>query len=1247
MKKTSRRKFIMGVTAGYAAFGAAWILLSDRLLTVFVMPSTIIEFGVAKGLAFIAVTTTLLFVALHLVPPEESDEAPMETRLRAGPYRVVAAALPVIAAFLTQWAFWSILQPFAWFLFFPAVFIASWVGGVFSGILATGLSTLLAWWAFMPFEQSFALARPQSGVAVGMFFAMGVLFSLAHERLRRAEKKAAEAKFRGLMEQALAGIYILQGGRVRYANRELARMFGYPGAGAVVERLGLAELAAPEDFRSLDDDARRCLSGELPELRRNFVGVRRDGALIDVETHALRLEFEGAPAIIGIALDVTQRRRAEEALRRSETLLRAVVDGSTDAVFVKDAAGRYLLFNDAAGRFVGKSPDQVKGRDDSEVFPPDVAATLRALDRLVMENGKVNTREENLRTLDGRQLDFLVTKGPIFDEKGNVVGLFGVSRDVTESRQAQTMLRTLNQRLESEVAARTEELKATEERARLILQSSGAGMFGCGLDGRITFANPAAGRMLNCAAEDLIGADAHRLLACADAASPLDAVLSLGEAAVDDNAAFLRPDGRFLSVSYAAEPMRRDDAAGGSVVVGAVVSFTDISERRAAEEAREQALQESKRLAQSRSAFLANMSHEIRTPLNAVLGLAQVGALKGDGRQAQPLFQQILDSGRQLLEIVDDVLDYSKIEAGKLTVESGLIDPGVALDRAVAQVAERAAEKRLRFVVEEAAGFPARCRGDALRLSQILANLLSNAVKFTDNDGAVTVTARVEENEDGRPLTFAVADTGVGVGEEHLPNLFTPFEQADTSITRRFGGTGLGLSICKRLAEAMGGEIRVSSRLGEGSRFELRLPLIDAEPPPPLPAALTVCACGLSADEAALLGDALAERGVRLLLSVPGPCAAAEADLYLIDAACLRDDAAAAAFQRKLAQGGRVVLACWPMAAFSLPAGFGERLPRVERPLRARQIVAALTAPPPAAPSPARGRRLTGYRLLLAEDNEVNQLVAREMLELEGARTICVANGRLAVERVLQDGASAFDAVLTDVQMPDMDGYETAQRLKEIAPNLPVIGLTAHAMPEERARCLAAGMVEHVTKPVDIDKLTAAVRRCARSGGKPAVPPADQAPANQAPILATPADATPADATLIDAALTDATLIDATLIDWAGLAARYAGKREFIARLTATVREAHADDPATLRRAVASGDFDAAAFRAHSVKSMAGNIMSAPVQAAATEAESAARRRDPSAARLILILADLLDRLLAALAEHDSTGAQTRNGTAP
>jgi PAS domain S-box-containing protein len=1211
LKNAARRRFILGVVAGYAAFGAAWILLSDRLLVSLTSPSVILELGVAKGLAFIAVTTALLFVALHAAPPAELTAAPMETRLRIGPYRLAAALLPPVAAFSLHWVFWESLHPFPWLLFFPAVFISSWIGGVFGGVAAATVSTLAVWWAFLPPVYSFELERPSDGFPIGLFFGVGVLTALAHERLRRAEKLAAEAKFHGLVEQALAGIYILQDERIRYANAEFARMFGYAHPGEIVGRLGLADLTTAEDCDSLTLDVARCLSGELAELRCDFTGVRRDRVMIDVETDAHRLDFNGRPAVIGVVLDVTHRRRAETALKQSESLMRAVVNGSTDAIFVKDCDGRYLLFNDAAGRYVGKNPDQVIGRDDREIFPPDIAVHVRSLDRAVMDRGAVVTHEENIRTLDGRHIIFMVTKGPIYAVDGTLVGLFGISRDVTESRQTQAALHSLNQRLEAEVAVRTEELREVEERTRLILQSSGAGMFGCDLNGKITFVNAAACRMLNCREDQMIGRSVHSLPAPQpgrDAVIALEGVLIRGAAVKDDDATFMRMDETPLPVSYAAQPMRRDDR-----IIGAVVSFTDTSERRAAEEAREKVLEETRRLAQSRSAFLANMSHEIRTPLNAVLGLAQVGKQKSAGRTSQALFRQILDSGRQLLEIVDGVLDYSKMEAGKLAVEPTVIDPGVAIDRAVGLIAERAAEKRLRFRVEETADFPARCRGDVLRLSQILSNLLSNAVKFTPQEGAVALLAGV----DGDHLAFRVTDTGVGVAQDHLEHLFTPYEQADTSITRRFGGTGLGLSISKRLAEAMGGEIRVFSRLGQGSSFELRLPLTDAEASKPMENAPVVAACGLDAAEIPALADALEQRGVSLMLSSPGPCAAVEADLLLLDGACLQIPAVVAAAEKRLAEGRRLALVCWPMAALTVPASLSERMPVIERPLRARHILAALAPHPGPKPAPTtQGRRLAGYRVLVAEDNDVNQLVAQEMLEMEGAEHVAAVSGREAVERVLQEGAAAFDVVLMDVQMPDMDGYEATQRLREISPSLPVIGLTAHAMAEERARCLAAGMVEHLTKPVEIDRLVATIRRHAR--GAPALP---------APAVALPAPPTPP--TLID---------DQPVVHWEKLEARYNGKREFIDRLAATIISAHADEPEALRRAAETEDFPAIAFLAHGVKSMAGNIIAVSLQEAAITAENAARLSEPQAVNLALRLAQRLDELFVALAKRVETG---------
>jgi CheY-like chemotaxis protein/anti-sigma regulatory factor (Ser/Thr protein kinase) len=361
------------------------------------------------------------------------------------------------------------------------------------------------------------------------------------------------------------------------------------------------------------------------------------------------------------------------------------------------------------------------------------------------------------------------------------------------------------------------------------------------------------------------------------------------------------------------------------------------------------------------------MSHEIRTPLNAVLGLAQVGARSAGDSSARASFKPIEEAGRHLLAIVDDILDFSKLEAGKLAIERQAFQLADAVQGAVSLVAGRTQAKGLDLQVDEAPGLPEWVEGDALRLKQVLVNLLANAVKFTER-GQVTLAI----TRDGDRLAFRVSDTGIGITEAQLTHLFKPFEQADGSTTRRFGGTGLGLAISHDLAELMGGELVAESRLGEGSVFTLRLPLPVRAPP--------------------------------------------------------------------------------------------------------------VAAPPAEA---GAGQRLQGLCLLAAEDNDVNRLVLQAQLEHEGAQVVFTTNGLEAVGAVEQDGPRAYQAVLMDVQMPVMDGLEATRRIHLLAPTLPVIGLTAHAMVEERDRCLAAGMVAHVAKPVDIDVLVAELLRHAERAPRP------------------------------------------------------------------------------------------------------------------------------------------------------------------
>ena len=364
----------------------------------------------------------------------------------------------------------------------------------------------------------------------------------------------------------------------------------------------------------------------------------------------------------------------------------------------------------------------------------------------------------------------------------------------------------------------------------------------------------------------------------------------------------------------------------------------------------------------AKSLFLANMSHEIRTPLNGVLGLAQMGYRESYGRfKSQDYFARILDSGRLLLGVINDILDFSKIEAGKLTVEAVPFSPRRLALECLALIAERAADTGLTLTHDIDAELPEACLGDPTRITQILVNLLSNAVKFTEH-GRVTLEAT---RRDGR-LIYRVTDTGIGLAPEQLARLFTPFEQADSSTTRKYGGTGLGLSISQGLARLMGGSIRVESELGLGARFELEL---------------------------------------------PGT----------------------------------------PVAASAVPAPDARGTPTAQRP-----------------------QRLAGLRLLVAEDNAINQLVLGDMLASEGATVAPVGNGREALEAV-ERAPRDFDLVLMDVQMPEMDGLEATRRLRALAPELPIVGQTAHALNEELEKCLQAGMTYVLTKPIDHEQLVESV----------------------------------------------------------------------------------------------------------------------------------------------------------------------------
>ncbi|MEX2224616.1 MAG: GAF domain-containing protein [Candidatus Rokuibacteriota bacterium] len=945
----------------------------------------------------------------------------------------------------------------------------------------------------------------------------------------------------------------------------------------------------------------RAQTGRFSDRQVELLKTFADQAVIAIENVRLFTELESRTAELTRSVSELQAlgevSRAVSSTLDLETVLATIVHRAVD--LSGSYGGIVYEFDDSTQSFHARAAHQISSEHLEAVRAAPIRLGEGAVGRAGVERTPVEVTdlEEDAQLVASQVRGFLSRQGlrsllavPLVREDRLLGGLVVVRRERgASSPEVVATLQTFAAQsgLAIHNAGLFREIHRQKQYSDALVETSPVAIVTMDLQGTVAGWNPGAERLfghtpaeaLGRRMEDLVATQGGREEVRANIRQTLDGewIRAIGRRA--------RKDGTMVDVEISSMPVVVDGAR-----VGMIGIYHDITElllaRREAETANE-----------AKSAFLATMSHEIRTPMNAVIGMSGLllnTELTGEQREYAEIVRQSSDA---LLTVINDILDFSKIEAGRLELESQPFDLRECVEGALDLVASRAAEKGLDLAYLLADGTPAAVVGDVTRLRQVLLNLLSNAVKFTEaGEVVLSVTAhRPADPAAPHELTFSVRDTGIGIPPDRVDRLFQSFSQVDASTTRRYGGTGLGLAISQRLAELMGGRITVTSGVGDGSEFRFTIRAAAAPAPLPTRRDWSVVQPSLRGKRVLVVDDNATNR--RILTSYLGTWgmparetgSPGEAlswirsderfDVGILDMHMPEMDGAALAGAIRQQPAGTTL----PLVLFTslgrreALAGSDVFAAYLHKPIKPSQLFDALVsvlaeqpihvAPRTAGRSdldPDMGRRHP-LRILLAEDNVVNQKLAVRLLAQMGYRADLAANGIEAIEAVARQ---TYDVVLMDVQMPELDGLEASREINRRwpGPRHPrIVAMTANAMPGDRELCAAAGMDDYVAKPIRVEELVAALDRCG--------------PRREAGAI-------------------DQTAFDRLTSTMGG---------PFVAELIDTFGEDARELIATLRRTLPESDLDGFRRAAHSLKSTSESLGATRLAALARDLEASAR----------------------------------------